>query len=168
MEFLPVIEGLLREKTCIVGMGNYLRRDDAVGLYLVDGISDRIAPGSVTVMNVEDVLENYLFRIVDGEYDNVIIVDAVRSGNEAGSVLFGRLRDFDEVINNFSTHKLALLLTGKVLAEYDTKAWLVGIEVRDTDFGSGLTDEVRKSADILRDILLNYINCDRKELVYEH
>ncbi len=44
MDFLPVIERLAREKTCFVGMGNYLMGDDAVGLHIVDGIQgpDRV------------------------------------------------------------------------------------------------------------------------------
>ena len=168
MDFLPAIERLAREKTCFVGMGNYLKRDDAVGLYIVDGIRDRIGSGPVTAMNVEDVLENYVFRIAEGDSDNVVIVDAVQSGGEEGSVVFGTLEEFRELIDNYSTHKLALFLSGKVFAEYDKKAWLLGVEVRDTEFGTGLTDRVKKSADSIRDILLSYINCDQKELVYEH
>lgn len=168
MDFLPVIERLAREKTCFVGMGNYLMRDDAVGLNIIDGIKDRIDSACVTTLNVEDVIENYVYRIADSDCDNVLIIDAVQSGAETGSVMFCRLNELDEVTNNFSTHKLSLILSGKVLEEYDKKVWFLGIEVRDNDFGTGLSDDVKKSADIIRDLLLTYINCDQKELVYEH
>ncbi|OHD63966.1 MAG: hypothetical protein A2176_15105 [Spirochaetes bacterium RBG_13_51_14] len=149
-------------------MGNYLRSDDAAGLYVVDGILSCIASDHVTVMNVEDVLENHVFRIAEGDFDTVIIIDAVQSGGKVGSVLFGRLNEFDEIIGNFSTHKLSLILSGKILAEHGKETWLMGIEVRDTDFGTGLSEEVEKSARLIRDIVLTYINRDRKELVYEH
>jgi len=168
MEFLPVIERLAREKTCFVGMGNWLMRDDAVGLHVVDGIRDRIHSACVTVLNVEDVIENYVYRIADSDCDNVVIIDAMQSGAETGSVLFCRLNELDEITNNFSTHKLSLILSGKVLETYDKKVWFLGIEARDVDFGTGLSDDVKKSADIIRDLLLTYINCDQKELVYEH
>ena len=168
MEFLPVIERLAREKTCFVGMGNWLMRDDAVGLHVVDGIRDRIHSACVTVLNVEDVIENYVYRIADSDCDNVVIIDAIQSGAETGSVLFCRLNELDEITNNFSTHKLSLILSGKVLETHDKKVWFLGIEARDIDYGTGLSDDVKKSADIIRDLLLTYINCDQKELVYEH
>jgi hydrogenase maturation protease len=168
MDFLPVIERLAREKTCFVGMGNFLMLDDAVGLHIIDGIKDRIDSTCVTVLNVEDVIENYVYSIAEGDCDNVVIIDAMQSGAEAGSVLFCRINELDEVINNFSTHKLSLMLSGKVLEKYGKKVWFLGIEARDIDFGTGLTDDVKKSADIIRDLLLTYINCDHKELVYEH
>jgi len=168
MDFLPVIERLAREKTCFIGMGNYLMRDDAVGLHIVDGIKDRIDSACVTTLNVEDVIENYVYRIADGDSDNVVIIDAIQSGWEIGSVLFCRMNELDEVINNFSTHKLSLILSGKVLEKHDKKVWFLGIEARDIDFGTGLSEDVKKSADIIRDLLLTYINCDQKELVYEH
>lgn len=168
MDFIPVMERLVREKTCFVGMGNYLMGDDAVGLHVVDGIRDRIQSGTVSALNVEDVIENYVYKIAEGECENVVIIDAMQSGGETGSVLFGRLSEVKETIGNFSTHKLALFMSGKILEQYNKKAWFMGIEVRNTDFGAGLSAEVKKSADIIRDLLLSYINCDQKELVYEH
>ena len=168
MEFVTAIERLAREKTCFVGMGNYFKRDDAVGLYIVDGIRDRLGAGPVTALNVEDVIENYVFSIARGEADNVVIVDAVQAGGEEGSVIFTSLDEFNEMNGNYSTHKMALFLSGKVLAEHKKKTWLLGVEVCDIDFGEGLSDKVKQSADYLRDILLSYINCDQKELVYEH
>jgi Ni,Fe-hydrogenase maturation factor len=63
MDFLPVIERLAREKTCFVGMGNLLMLDDAVGLHIIDGIKDRIDSTCVTVLNVEDVIENYVYSM---------------------------------------------------------------------------------------------------------
>lgn len=168
MDFLPAIERLARGKTCFVGMGNWIMRDDAVGLHIVDGIRDRIRSARVTILNVEDVIENYVYSIADSDCDNVVIIDAMQSGAETGSVMFCNINELDEVIHNFSTHKLALMLSGKVLQKHGKEVWFMGIESRDIDFGNGLSDEVKKSADIIRDLLLTYINCDQKELVYEH
>jgi len=168
MEFVPMIERLALEKTCIVGMGNYLRNDDAVGLYIVDGIMEKAASGAVTVMNVEDVLENYVYEIAGSDCDNVLIIDAVESGAEVGTVFFGSLSDFNESANNYSTHKLSLVISGKILEEHGKAVWLLGIEVRDTDFGRCLSDKVKESASFIRDILGKYITSDHKEFVYEY
>jgi hydrogenase maturation protease len=116
MDFLPVIERLAREKTCFVGMGNPLMGDDAAGVYVVDGIRDLIDSSTVSVLNVEDVIENYVYKIAESDCDNVVVIDAMQSGAEKGSVYFGRLREFEETFNNnYSTHKLSLFLSGKVL-----------------------------------------------------
>ena len=48
MSLVTDIMGVVKEKTCIVGMGNYLRKDDAVGLYLVDELQGKVTfrPGA--------------------------------------------------------------------------------------------------------------------------
>jgi hydrogenase 3 maturation protease len=168
MELAGKIEELLREKTCIVGVGNYLKRDDAAGLFVVDGLRERGASGPVILMNVEDVPENYVYRIADLDCEHVIIIDAVESGGEIGSVLFGRLLELEEEAGNYSTHKLSLALTARILEGCRKKVWLLGIEVGDTGFGAGLSDRVDESVRLIRDLVGTYIIGYRKELVYEH
>jgi hydrogenase maturation protease len=167
MDFIPMIEKLAREKTCIVGMGNYYKKDDEAGLFVIDELKGRVDSDTITLMNVEDVLENYVYKIAGLECDNVLIIDAVESASEAGTVLFGRLHDFNEEINAFSTHKLTLAISGKILEEHNKKVWLLGIEALDTDFGRGMTDRVEESACFIRDILYQHITSGQKELVYE-
>jgi len=170
MDFISVIEKLAFEKTCIIGMGNNLKQDDAVGIYVAEGVRKRLTSNDVTVINVEDVLENYVFSIADNECENVLIIDAVHLNDEGdtGSIIFGKLNELNEVINNYSTHKLSLFLSGKVLEHYNKKIWLLGIKVREIDFGIGLTKKVKKSADIIIQLLVSSLNCKRKELIYEY
>ncbi len=167
MDFIPMIEKLAHEKTCIVGMGNYLKRDDEAGLFVVDELMNRVKSDTITLLNVEDVIENYVYKIVGLDCDNVLIIDAVESESDAGSVLFGRLQDFNEEINAISTHKLTLSISGKILEQHNKKVWLLGIEALDTDFGRGMTDKVEESACFIRDILYQHITSGQKELVYE-
>ncbi len=168
MDLVPMIEKLALEKTCIVGMGNYLKSDDAVGLHIVDELMQSTVSGGITIMNVEDVLENYVYKIAGLDSDNVLIIDAIESGAEAGSVSFGALADFTEKADNFSTHKLSLVMSGKILEEHGKDVWLLGIEAGNTDFGNCMSPIVKESACVIRDILHKYINSDHKELVYEY
>ncbi len=168
MDFLPMIERLAAEKTCIVGMGNYLKSDDAVGLFIVDDLKEKPVSENAIIMNVEDVLENYVYKIAGLDCENVLIVDAVESGAETGTVLFGRLLDLYEANNNYSTHKLSLIMSGKILEQHDKKVWLLGIEAKDTDFGTEMSDAVKDSACLISDILHKYITGGQKEHVYEH
>lgn len=168
MDLVSRIEKVLGGPVCIVGVGNYIRRDDAVGLYLVDRLrKDCTDIDGVEFLNAEDVIESYVFEIADKPCGSVLLVDAVSSKNEPGSVLFGELDEFESMIKDLSTHKLSMKLAGKIWKEKGKKTYLLGIEALDTDFGEGLTDAVKKSADMLNSLLVSTLNSTRKEYVYE-
>jgi hypothetical protein len=63
MNFAEDIAGVLKDRTCIVGVGNYIRRDDAVGLYLVDALKESVDSDAVQLLNAEDIIESYAFQI---------------------------------------------------------------------------------------------------------
>jgi hydrogenase 3 maturation protease len=168
MSLVIDLMGVIKEKTCIIGMGNYLRKDDAVGLYLIDELRSTIRSEEVLLMNVEDVIENYVFKIAELDCDNVLIIDAVKATTTPGSIVFGRLNKFDESLNDCSTHRLSLTLCGKILEESGKKTYLLGIEAADTEFGRGLSEDVRRSADILKEVLIDTITTSiREEHIYK-
>ena len=168
MSMVTDIVSVVKEKTCIVGMGNYLRKDDAVGLYLIDELQHTLRSEDVLLMNVEDVIESYVFKIADLDCENVLIIDAVKSTTSPGSIVFGRLVKFDEALNDYSTHKLSLSLCGKILEDSGKKTYLLGIEAADTDFGRGLSEDVQRSADILKEVLIDTITTlNHQEYIYK-
>ena len=150
----------MSEQTCLVGMGNELKKDDAAGIYVVKGVSERISGSGLKTMIVEDVLEAYAFKLAELDCHNIVIVDAVEASAEPGSVVFGKLGEFPELLNNFSTHKLALEMCGKIFKEHDKETYLLGIVAGDIDFGREMTAPVRESADLLRNLLITLANAD--------
>jgi hydrogenase 3 maturation protease len=158
---------LARGRTCIVGMGNYLRRDDAVGLYVVDAMKERMGGGVGTLFHVEEVLENHVWSIAEGDAENVILVDAVASEAGPGSVFLEPLAEDEEIGADCCTHKLSLALARKVLAWHHKKVWLLGIGAGDAGFGSGLTPEVRRSADLIWRLLLRHFGPEQREGEHE-
>jgi len=58
------IRCVVKDHCCIVGMGNYLKSDDAVGLYIVESIRKTLGK-DFPVLNVEDVIEAYVFKIAE-------------------------------------------------------------------------------------------------------
>jgi hydrogenase 3 maturation protease len=162
MNVTAKIDEIISDGACIVGMGNYYKSDDAVGLYIVDHLKNVVESEDYRIINVEDVIESYVFKIADFECRSVLIIDAVEADASAGSLVFGRISDMDELIGSCSTHKLSLKLSGKVLEEYKKETYLLGIVVDNADFGVGLSDEVKKSADTIKDLLLKSINCSLK------
>ena len=167
MSRIDQIRQVLSRPSCIVGMGNYLKQDDAVGLYIVDGLTRR-QDSHVDIINVEDIIEGYVFSIADGPADNVIVIDAVSTGAPAGSVHFGELSSFNETLNDLSTHKLSLKMSGQILERHGKKVWLLGIAAQNIDFGEGLTEKVQEQADIITGFINEILSRGQKECVYEH
>ena len=143
---------LLREPTCLVGVGNPLRRDDGVGPWIVGAVRGAISGTSLRVIDAQDVPENFVHVIARDDCRNVVFIDAVTSEGPPGTVVFGPLADFAEA-ESYSTHKLALSLSGKFLESAGKKVFLLGVVPADLAFGVGLTAGVERTAASLRDII---------------
>ncbi|WP_295454511.1 hydrogenase maturation protease [uncultured Thiodictyon sp.] len=146
---------ILAQPTCIVGVGNPLRNDDAVGALIVERLVPEMAAAARhTVINAEDVIENYCFSIADSAVRNVLIIDAVQGhGAEPGSVVLGRLEDLEAAGGGYSTHKLALSTTASVLRHHGKAVWLLGIVAADTDYGTAVSPDILTSAEAVIDLI---------------
>jgi hydrogenase 3 maturation protease len=153
--FAQDLRQILAQPTCIVGVGNPLRNDDAVGALIAERLAPEIpAGGPHTVINAEDCIENYCFSIADSAARNVLIIDAVQShGAEAGSVVLGRLEDLEAAGGGYSTHKLALSTTAGVLRHHGKAVWLLGIVPANTDYGTAVTPEILASAEAVIELI---------------
>jgi hydrogenase 3 maturation protease len=153
---LAVFAAILREPTCLVGVGNPLRRDDGVGPWIAAAVRDASAGTWLGVVDAQDVPENFVPAIARSDCRNVVFVDAVAAEGPPGTTVFGPLADFPEA-DGFSTHKLALSLSRKFLEAAGKTVYLLGIVPADLEFGEGLTPEVARTAAALRDHILGAI-----------
>jgi hydrogenase maturation protease len=151
MNLAGMLADLFAEKTCVVGMGNTLRRDDAVGAVIAEQIARKRIRG-IVALNVEDVIENHVFTIAAGDAKRVLIVDAVKTGAAPGTVVFGPLAEFKEAAGGCS-HKASLSLAGAILAAHGKEVHVLGIEAADTGFGCGMSEAVARSARAVCDII---------------
>lgn len=149
------LDQILSQPTCIVGVGNPFRNDDAVGALIASRLAAELpAAAGHCVVNAEDVIENHVFRIADSEVSNVLVIDAVQgSGGEPGSLVLGRLEDL-EIGGGYSTHKLALSLAAHVLKQYGKDVYLLGIAAADTGFGTTVSQAILDSAETVIDLVL--------------
>jgi len=150
---LSALTELLREPTCLVGVGNPLRRDDGAGPWIVGAVREGVAGTRLSVVDAQSVPENFVYVVARADCRNVVFVDAVAAEAPPGSVLFGPLADFPEV-ESLSTHRLALSLSGRFLEAAGKNVFLLGIVPADLEFGAGLTAEVERTAVLLRDFIL--------------
>lgn len=153
MNILTELQDLLRQRTCVVGVGNPLRRDDGAGVYLVSLLNRGAQASGILFLNAEDVIENHVFQIAEMPVQNILLIDAVATGSPPGSIVFSRLPGDVSFPDSLSTHRLSLSLTAEFLARHGKQTFLLGIEAADTDYGHGLTDMVRQTADRLCGLL---------------
>lgn len=130
-------------RTVVIGVGNRWRRDDAVGLEVVDTLRERVDD---SVHLVES--DGEPTRLLDsfGLAARVIMVDAVVSGGPPGTI--HRFTD-EELPKQMgigqSSHLVQLVETielGKLLGRLPNGLVLIGIEATDFDNGEGMTEPV--------------------------
>jgi hydrogenase maturation protease len=155
-EIEPLLADVLREPTCLVGIGHPLRRDDGVGPWIAGAVRDALAGSHLGVVDAQDVPENFVPAIARGGWRNVVFIDAVAAEGEPGTVVFGPLAEFAEA-EGFSTHKLAMALSRKFLEAAGKKVYLLGIVPADLEFGEGLTAGVERAAVLVRDLIVGAV-----------
>ncbi len=142
------IENIAYKGNRIVGvfLGNEFRNDDGVGPY----IAKKINNPKIKVINAEQTFENYIFDIIEFHPTDVIVVDAAFFGGRVGEI---RILDEKKLsqVKMVSTHSLPLnLLIDMIRSEIaDVNFIIIGIQISNVDYGEKISDDVRKSADVL-------------------
>ena len=144
MEDIELIKNNLKGRVLIVGIGNTMRGDDGAGPELIRRCRRLKVP--YDTMDVGDTPENYVGKITKGNYDTIFLVDAVRMNKQPGNikVLFAdKISDTTTSTHNFSMKTYINYLTSSTNAN----VYLVGIQPKDTTFGSGISPEMLKTVD---------------------
>lgn len=148
----------------LVGIGNPHRQDDGAGIVVVRRLR-RIQPEQVDCVECSGDLIA-LLEAWQG-YEQVIIVDAMHSGREAGTVM--RIDATQQPLPTsarfFSTHAMGLsetLALAGVLNRLPPKLIIYGIEGKQFGEGEELSEEVARAVeDVVRYILLELTRGDR-------
>lgn len=147
-------ERLRGKRTVILGIGNPLQGDDAIGPAVVDYLQGRI---DATLINAGEVPENYLSAIKAAQPEIVLIIAAVELGAEAGSLIVvdaDRLRAIENFTRNPGLAYLAVMIQDKTGAE----VLLVGVQPEGTSFAAKLSPPVRQVLENLGQMFEKAIN----------
>lgn len=154
-------------KTLIVGVGSTIRRDDGVGMHAVRAVRDwlekssgfrsvsstgntfRRGRGTIDVAEVGTAGVS-LLDLIDG-YDRLIVLDAIETGAEPGSVMLLTGDEFARSSHPGACHEAdlpAALALGRKLVggRMPSEIFVVAVEVKDTaTFSEEPTPEVERS-----------------------
>jgi hydrogenase 3 maturation protease len=144
---LHTLLGQKDKKILFVGIGNLLKRDDGVGVYISKKIKNR---EGISALTVEVSIENYIGKINSLNPDYLVLIDCTDTKSKAGTY---RLLDVSQVQDlTFNTHNISL----KRLKEFFTMpVFILGIQPEKIDFGENLSYLVKENADSIVKLINN-------------
>lgn len=127
----------------VIGLGNPARGDDAAGLEVAKRLEHTPALARQTAS--VDLIEDWEAA------DEVIVVDAMRSGAPPGAVRrFDAIRTPIETMNSTSTHGFGIseiVELARTLDRLPSKLTVYGIELRSAAMGTEMSPEVADAVD---------------------
>jgi len=144
------------KRVVIAGVGSSLRKDDFVGVEIVIKLRNKVSQ-SVYLIECETVPESFIEPISEFKPTHVLIIDAAMLNLKPGSL---KLIEPKEIVGvAVSTHALPLYLFSEYLAEtIGAKVALLAIQPKDTNFGEGLTEELKEAAKNVTSLLIKILS----------
>lgn len=133
----------------IMCIGNIDGGDDAIGPYIADKLMQE--EGDLVVLNCGTVPENFTSVVKQHNPKNLIIVDAVEMGLDAGEI---RIVPKDKIgVMHISTHGIPISVLISYLEQYVEKIYFIGIQPK--SMSGEINKIVKKSGKELVTIIKN-------------
>ena len=127
----------------VIAIGSRIMKDDGIGVWVAEAIQNMLSMENIDVVIAETDFEYGLNSA--RAYDYVIMLDAMISGNEPGSITVCPLSRDEAQKRYASQHDMSLI--GMMVHGGNTSGNLIGIEAMDIDFGFGPGQTLRERFD---------------------
>lgn len=150
MSLRDELQARIGDTVVVVGIGNPLRGDDAVGSCVARRLALERSPASI--IDAQEVPESYLGRIVAACPDTVVLLDAVDIGGRPGDAA---IIESDQIERYHpTTHRVPLGLVMQYLrCETGADTFVIGIQPSQVAFGRPMTREVEESVVLIAGLL---------------
>ncbi|MEM3506285.1 MAG: hydrogenase maturation peptidase HycI [Candidatus Bathyarchaeia archaeon] len=140
------------KKIVIAGIGNSMRKDDAIGIEIVKKLAGK-TPSHVYLLECENVPENFIGAIERINPTHILLIDSGQLNASPGSFALISPEQIGGI--SISTHTLPLSIFIKYIKQtINAKVIALVIQPKSLSFGRGLSKEVKKARDILAKKLL--------------
>lgn len=138
----------MKNSVCVIGIGNILLQDDAVGLYVTETMKEcygfepqiDLLDGGTSGLDLLPVIEGY---------EKVLFVDAVDAGRPPGAIV---LIEGDAIPSFLAVHGSVhhvglsdLLFAATMAGSLPAEVCLAGIQPASVDIGLGMTEILKRS-----------------------
>jgi hydrogenase 3 maturation protease len=144
-----------KNKLSFLGIGNPIKSDDAVGLYILSKLRKKHGANPKRFLKIvhSSSPERALSKIVEGQHQQrqrnpeaTIIFDALESNSRPGTIIFANVRETR--YGFFATHDIPLRLLSTVVTN-SSKIFILGVQPANMDIGEKLSDVVLVSANLI-------------------
>lgn len=126
----------------LIVMGSRLMGDDGIAVEVAERIKDTVSSLQIDILTGETDCESCFYFL--NKDDLVIILDALYTGSEPGSVFVFHLRDIlAQTSIPLATHDMSLLELIKLHGE-NPEGYLIGIEIDNIEFSDHLSPVLQK------------------------
>ncbi|MBS3816509.1 MAG: hydrogenase maturation peptidase HycI [Candidatus Thermoplasmatota archaeon] len=134
-------------KKLLMGVGNDIRGDDAVG----EKVVRELESDDWEMKDCGSVPENHITMVEEDEYEMVAIIDAADMGLEPGEI---RIVPRDHLgVFTMSTHALPLSTVMDFLDKKVEEVYLIGIQPKDMSLKEGMTPELQEAKEEMIELL---------------
>jgi hydrogenase maturation protease len=142
-------------KILIVGMGNFIYRDEGIGVHIIQEMKKMELPSHIELLDIGTSTMDLISYLK--EVKKLIVIDAMRAGGNPGTIYKCKPEDLlpkDE--GPISLHEIGLLetlnMTKKLGMEIQTV--IVGIEPEIMEWGTELTEAVKNKIPMIIEAVL--------------
>ncbi len=153
MQLKELLDKIKNKKVVFVGLGNKIKKDDSVGLYIVEKLKNFLQSKNFYFIEAGIVLENYLNKIIDLAADVILFFDALRNNSEIKDEFL--LLKKEQIANyTFSTHNISLATILDFISELSKQqnkpipdCYVLAVKIEDATLGEELTQQTLCRAD---------------------
>ena len=156
---LKIIEDLRdKESIAIIGLGNTLRRDDGIGVYVASKLRSSLRNvRGVEVIVAEDRVDYAARELMKLKPNLIIVIDAMEFHGSPGEIRIAKLEDVEEPYAY--THRIPIKTVFKLMG-IKAPTYVLGIQVISRDFGEELSEDVKVAGDEIVEFLSKILRGD--------
>ena len=134
-------------KFAVIGLGNTLRRDDGIGIVILESLLNSCKRERVDYFNFGIASFDLVHRME--AYEFILLIDGINAGLKPGELKIFELKDISYHLKGtvISTHEFDLKSLFELYKRFELKSkiYVAGIQVQDVSFGDSLSQPLKDS-----------------------
>lgn len=138
----------------VIAMGNILMKDDAIGIEVAKKIEERLFERGIEVIYAETDVQYGISNVQEDHH--ILVLDAAHCGKKPGEITCLSLNDSISQKKGCSQHNYSFLDLLKLYYP-STKGEIYAIEVKEVEFGFGLSSILQEKLEVISKEILKRI-----------
>jgi hydrogenase 3 maturation protease len=152
---LEVLRALIEtsKNFILICIGNELRGDDQVGIYLGNKLKKSGLGNKVII--AYNTPENYVDEVLKRNPDVIIFLDAVQASQKPGTIVLQELKSGESLGMSILTHSIPIEVVAAVMRSANPKMsfFIVGVQIEQVEFGRKMSKIVIEAAKSLIEVI---------------